>query len=188
MGRQKLLMPWGNQRVIDRVLTAWKDSRVDQILVVLREDDQPLIQACQEHQVTGVIATIPPLDMKASLCLALTHLEKHEKPLQLDQCLFAPADLPTLNTRLIDCLIDVQASPQDVVIPVFGDKQGHPVRVPWRIAQQIFRLAPDEGLNRLLESHSKYTLQLDPSLECKDIDTPEDYRRELQRARDFKRI
>ena len=40
--KQKLLLPWGDATLIEHVLRAWLDSRIDRIVLVSRRDDRDL--------------------------------------------------------------------------------------------------------------------------------------------------
>ena len=56
MGRPKLLMRWRDGPVIDAVLDAWRASRVDQVVVVVRPEDQALAVNCERP---GVHVLVP---------------------------------------------------------------------------------------------------------------------------------
>lgn len=175
MGRAKLLMPWGETSVIDRVLSAWVDSVVDEVLVVARKEDQALCRACSKHSVRVVTPDVDPPDMKASIQIGLDALAV-ASPAETDRCLIAPADLPTLKCELIDDLIH-RSHPSRITVPMFGDKQGHPIVLPWSATEQIKRLRDDEGLNKLVELADPLLVEFPPAMRPKDIDTPDAYER-----------
>ena len=178
MGQPKLLMPWQGKRVIDSVLQAWTNSRVDEVLVVLRNDDDVLMEACREWSVEVVLLTQPTADMKGSILAGLARIENGYDPAIEDQVLIAPADLPRISAELIDQVVGF-ADDGKIVVPYFGEKQGHPIRIPWKLTQQIRALDQSEGLNTLIDAHPISRAPIAAELRPRDIDTPEDYQREV---------
>src|SRR5207249_3730723 len=97
----------------------------------------------------------PPPDMKASLQAALKHIERQHAPNRSDAFLVAPADMPRLSTAIIDRLVERHAAGQEatILVPTIAGRRGHPVLFPWSLAEEVFALAADEGLNVLVEKH-----------------------------------
>ena len=158
MGQSKLLLPWGDHTIIDAVLRAWTTSQVDQVVVVIRCDDEDLRDACERWPVQIVATDQDPPDMKASIQIGLRHLSAVAS--DGDRCFIAPADLPMLTSELIDQIL---ANDSDkIVVPKFGDKSGHPALLPWRITRQIFELAADQGVNQIVNQHEKHFVTFSP--------------------------
>ena len=185
MGSSKLLLPWRsaarpNGVVIENVLQAWADSKVTDVVVVLRKGaDARLVDVCENFKVEIVFADDPP-DMKASIQAGLTNFVENHSPTTPENFFVAPADLPTLSPQLINILIDsaseqTEAKQSSIVVPKFGNKTGHPVLFPWSYAKTIFKLPRDAGVNQLLNSNQTIEIELDERLRITDIDTPEEY-------------
>jgi molybdenum cofactor cytidylyltransferase len=183
MGQPKLLLPWSHGKLIDQVLEAWTSSRVSHVVVVVRRDDPELCRACERWPVVVVRPEDPPGDMKASVQIGLRYLESQFQPTANDRCFIAPADLPTLTSKIIDRLIDTESDFSSIVVPQFGDRQGHPALVPWEITGEIFQLAEDEGVDRVVQRHKKTAVPFAPEDAINDVDTPEEYQRALQSRR-----
>lgn len=186
MGCPKLLLPWPtgmnpDGRIIDQVLRAWTSSRVTATVVVVRMTDKALVKACQAWPVELLCATPPPRDMKASIQLALDSLQAKFQPQPMDRCFIAPADLPGLHAALIDQLISAPSESSEIVVPLFGDKVGHPALLPWRIVQEVQQLGEDEGMNRITERHSQRRVRFDATLRVDDVDTVAEYEFALSR-------
>jgi molybdenum cofactor cytidylyltransferase len=185
MGAPKLLLPWGETTLIERVLGAWRASRVDQIAVVVHPNDQELIERCQGERVTVVRPVVPPPEMKDSVAAALRHIEAARPPGPDDCWLLAPADLPNLSTATIDrLLVAYHAQPKAsrvILVPVHNDqhggRRGHPVLFPWPLASEVFALAAAEGVNQLLRRHAVLEVACGAEAIGEDVDTLEDYRR-----------
>lgn len=179
MGREhKLLLPWRGATVIDHVLDAWTASSVEQVVIVVRKDDQLLQQACQRWQ--AVELSVPesdPEDMKRSIQLGVARIADSYQPHASDRWMVAPADLPTLRTELIDRLVAAGAGSDAILAPRFAGHRGHPVSFPWSLTGELFRLGADQGIDQILENHAVEWLDLPAEERPEDIDTPVDFQR-----------
>ncbi len=178
MGKQhKLLLPWNDGQVIDAVLQAWTKSRIDAVAVVVRRGDTALQRACQRWPIALVTPEVDPSDMKMSIGYGLEHLASKFQPGDQDRWLVAPADLPLLSSELINQLVAAGATPEDIVVPRFGSRSGHPVSFPWLLRAKVANIPVDSGLNWLLAHHPTQWIDLPADLRPADIDTPEEYQR-----------
>lgn len=176
MGQAKLLLPWKEHTVIDSVLEAWTASNVESTLVVTRSDDAPLQQACERWPVKLLSSDPDPCDMKESIQVALRYASDNLSPTNEDYWMVAPADLPTLNSVLINRIVALR-NDHDVVAPRFGDRQGHPVLLSWRLSGAMLQLPDDAGLDALLAEQTIHFVDFDAGDRLVDIDTPEEYDR-----------
>lgn len=204
MGQHKLLLPWPEAaggladaqhsvsnapdgvnrpwQVIDGVLQAWTCSRVAQVVVIVRADDEALLNACRRWPVLIVRTAQPPADMKASCCLGLQFIEQHFRPDLTDRCFIAPADLPSLKTGIIDRLLQTPFSPDSIAVPMFGDRLGHPILLPWGRTHEILTLQENQGIDCVVNRLPKTTIPFPANERIRDIDTPQDYRQALSAA------
>lgn len=180
MGRPKLLEPLAGRPLILHTLAAWKQTRVQQVVVVVRPDDEPLADVLRQAGVDLVIPPRAPPDMKASLAYGLTHIAERYRPAAADSWLVAPADIPGLSPRVIDRLLcEAARSPGRVLIPTLAGRRGHPVLLPWPLAAEVGNLAENEGLSTLIDRHGPLPVACDDvephaRRAFADIDTPED--------------
>ena len=179
MGRPKLLLPWKGRLVIDSVLNAWTTSRVQQTLVVVRREDRNLVRACSNWPVEIVELEHPTEDMKETIIHGMKHLEAAYSLTDEDVVMLAPADLPRISKELIDEIANATCT-ERIVIPSFGGKQGHPIRISWQLKEQVYSLQPNQGINRLLDSNAIGRIEFPETLRPRDIDTPSDYDDEVQ--------
>lgn len=178
MGLPKLLLPWGTTTVIEQVLAAWKASRVSAVIVTAHPDDDELVSRCRAAEAEIVIVDPPPADMKASVAAGLAYLAAHHQPRPTDVWLLAPADMPLLDSRLIDRLLTAyQPSAPRVLVPSAAGRRGHPVLFPWPLAKAVEQLAADEGINALVAAAGPREIECDESAAFADLDTPDDYAR-----------
>ena len=94
-----------------------------------------------------------------------------------DGWLLVPADHPTLNPQLVQDLIAAWSTkPSQIAVPVYEGQRGHPTIFPWSLAEEVFRLPPEQGLNAVLRSDPERVHEVavsDPRV-LDDLDTPED--------------
>ncbi|HUP81667.1 MAG TPA: nucleotidyltransferase family protein [Pirellula sp.] len=178
-GQHKLLLPWReNSTVIGEVLQAWSDSLVTHIAIVVRLDDLELQSVCRRWSNIDLITPlVAPHDMKESIRLGLEFFMTKHGPSELDRWMVAPADMPTLNSLLINTVIEKAQSSGDIVIPRFNGRRGHPISLPWGIAAQVGELPSNQGLDRLVANYPVNYVDLPGDQRPEDIDTPEDYAR-----------
>ena len=179
MGAQhKLLLPWKDATVMDQVLHAWTHSLAKRVVVIVRSDDIELQEICQRWSTIDlVIPSHDPEDMKRSIQLGLRYIAVQFEPKISDRWIVAPADLPTLSTRLVNQLIEASRNSDAIVVPRFGDRRGHPVSFPWSLAGDVFELGSDQGINQLVENRPVQWLELPAHEHPDDLDTPADYSR-----------
>jgi molybdenum cofactor cytidylyltransferase len=198
MGQPKLLLPWpmkdaiqpwlcskvgeiSTSTVIDRILHAWTSSRVDEVVVIVRNDDQALLEACSRWEVSIVQPEIPPRDMKDSVQNGLRYLQKC-KPNSYDRVFIAPADLPTITSKIINRLSDADPNSQSIVVPSFAGRSGHPVLLPWGLSQEIFALEENEGVDQVVSRHPQMMVEFEADERLRDVDTPDEYQAAFQFA------
>ena len=177
MGQAKLLLPWGEGRIIDAVLNAWCDSKVSVTVAVLRESDRELDQACRRRGVEVALTESTTADMKASVRLGLGFVAEYLSPAADDVWLVAPADMPQLSSRVIDQVLAAYvADAPGPVVPVYGGRRGHPALFPWSFSKHIDSLGEDEGINVLLRGGDLVEVACDtPDAVPPDVDTPREY-------------
>lgn len=181
MGQPKLLLPFNGKPIIHHLIDAWIESQISNVFLVVRKDDHELQAACDvgSNRVCVVVPDQDPVDMKASVTCAIEQIRKQEAPLDQDVWLLAPADMPNLNSEIIDCVLreHTPSNPQ-VVVPEVNGRRGHPVLFPWHVSNELSKIPADQGINSLLDQHPRRAVQIEqaPSI-FDDVDTPEDYRR-----------
>lgn len=182
MGEPKLLLPWRGRTLLGHVLRMWQQSRVDEIVVITRGDDEPLREIAKHAGVHAPVPAEDPHDMKRSVQLGLSFIEETLSPQMSDCWLLAPADLPSLTPDVIDHLLAAYDPDGPAVhVPSVEGRRAHPVLFPWKMAAAVHALADDEGVNRLLETtDDEMSIRELPWHDrgiLEDIDTADDYQR-----------
>jgi molybdenum cofactor cytidylyltransferase len=176
MGVNKLLLPWGRSTVIECVLAAWQASRVDRVTVVARAGDDEVYSRCHAAGADVVATASTTADMKATVRLALEHIERHHRPTEHDAWALAPADMPRLSAAAVDAVLAaLDDGPTPIVAPTYRGRRGHPTLFPWRLAQEVACLRADEGINALVAGAAVREIPWPDDSILRDVDTPTEY-------------
>jgi molybdenum cofactor cytidylyltransferase len=180
MGMHKLLLPLCGRTVIEHVLSAWTESPVTRTTVVVRADDAELLSVCRRFDLDLLAPSAPPPDMKASVRLALAHIEETYHPAANDAWLLAPADMPRLNAGIIARVLRAYESTQPTpVAPMFRGQRGHPMTFAWAQSQDVHTLAASQGVNSLVARTEFRPVDFHGSEILDNINSPADYDRLL---------
>jgi molybdopterin converting factor subunit 1 len=112
--------------------------------------------------------------MRESVELALEWLRRDGPPRAF---LLTPGDSPGISAELVEkILLRCATATESIVIPTAGGRHGHPVAVPWSLAEKIAQLPRDRGINALVADHPERILELEVSDSrlVVDLNTPED--------------
>jgi molybdenum cofactor cytidylyltransferase len=176
MGVDKLALPWGAGSILSHVVQMVA-QQVDRTLVVLGPRSANLASTIDPRAQTLLLPRQTP-DMRATIVAGLEALVDEVDP--NTGLLFLPADQPHLANDLIRQVVDTyRQQPGHLVVPVFGERRGHPIAIPLQVFRGISSLPVDRGLNHLVREHADRTILLpwtDAGL-LDDIDEPGDYAR-----------
>lgn len=183
MRTHKLLLPVGDRRVIDHLVSALA-SAADEVFLLRRKDDFELRQALAGHpEVLVVEAESDPPEMRDSVELLLDHVSRTCRPDDDDGWLLCPADHPVVHREVLETLISGFRARSDAMhLPTCDGRNGHPLLIPWSLALRVRELPAGEGLNALKRLPDVEVVKhpVDDRSVLWDLDTPEDYQRLLQ--------
>jgi molybdenum cofactor cytidylyltransferase len=184
MGRPKLVLPWGPTTVIGQVIRTVHGAGIQDILVVTGGAHRELEEAlgCLEISQDVNLRTILNKaygtgEMLSSIKLGLSELGD-----QVEAALILLGDQPQVEPGVIRAILDIYNAAQAlIVMPSYRFHRGH----PWLIDRSLWRTVVSLGETQTMRdffyehaSHIHYVNVDTPSI-LKDLDTPEDYRREL---------
>ncbi len=123
MGQPKMLLPWGNKKVIQQVVETLIDSGIKKIVVVAGALHAEIREALKEDQVKVVVNPLYANgEMTTSLQAGLSHLPKTPTDVMV-----VLGDQPFLRRRTIEMLIEAsKATEKHIVMPSFQNRRGHP--------------------------------------------------------------
>jgi molybdenum cofactor cytidylyltransferase len=178
MGTQKLLLPFAGQTVIGHVVDQLLAASIDKIFVVVSGDAPAINQALAGRPVELVENPDPESEMLCSVRCGLRAL-----PSDCEAALIAVGDQPAITTSLVRKVVDAyQSSGRGIVVPVAGEKRGHPTILAARYFSEILQSFDGVGLRGLLLAHpdDMHEVETDDPALLADIDLPVDYLRAVQ--------
>lgn len=181
MGEPKLLLPFGQKTIIETVVDHVMQSKADRILVILGHNEKKLREKIEGLPVTITVNTVYRQGMLSSVQRGFEDLPEDARA-----ALIVLGDQPSIPISIIDSIVDAKDKTQKgIVIPTCKGRRGHPVLVDMKYREEVMRLDPDTGLRGLVHGHIEDVLEVevDTAYILKDIDTAEDYTREINRGR-----
>ena len=151
MGTQKLLLPFAGQTVIGHVIDQLSAAAIANIFVVVSSDGPAIAQALAGRPVKLVENPEPESEMLNSVRCGLRAL-----PSDCEAALIAVGDQPALTTSLVRKVVDAyQSSGRGIVVPVAGEKRGHPTMLAARYFGEILQGFNGVGLRGRVVSASR---------------------------------
>ncbi|WP_322807904.1 nucleotidyltransferase family protein [Thermanaerothrix sp.] len=176
MGAPKLLLPWGERKVLEHVIVTLWEAGIKNIEVVT---------GGYREQVENLLRVLPfPIqwvhnpefaegEMISSLKVGLKHLPQH-----LEAALIVLGDQPQISQDIITQLVKRYAERKSMlVVPSYQMRRGHPWLVDRRLWAELLALPAERTLRDFLSLHAEkidYLVVDTPSV-VQDLDTPEDY-------------
>lgn len=181
MGKPKLLLPFGEKTIIETIIDSVIQSKLDDVLVVLGAHREKIEKKIKDFSIKIVVNPNFKNDMLSSVQCGFRAL-----PEDVEASLVILGDQPEISIALINKIVEAyKKSKKGIVLPVYRKNRGHPVLIDMKYQGEIEDLNPDLGLRNLVYKHAEDILEVEvktPSI-LQDIDTIEDYNRELKSKR-----
>ena len=174
MGRSKQLLPFANKTILETVIDHINQSTVDETLIVLGSNREKIEEVIKNLPVKSVYNPRFKEGMLTSVQKGFVSL-----PEEVEAVLVFLGDQPMIPSSVIDQIVSAyHSSEKGIILPVYGQKRGHPVLIDNKYRQELANLNPEIGLRELIHDHPEDILEvnLDSSSILEDIDTPEDYK------------
>jgi len=183
MGQNKLLLPFGSTTVIETIVSEVAACpEVSDIVVVTGHQADRVQHQLAAYPVRCVFnADYTRSDMLVSIQAGLRAVAE-----EVTAALIVLGDQPRLRREIVQRVI-AATEPDQLIIPSFQMKRGHPILIPRSMWAGILALPPEASLRDVIranEARIHYVLFEDDSV-LRDIDTPEDYQ-EIINRRDSK--
>ena len=179
MGRQKLLLPFGESTVISHIVNQITNSKVTHTFVVVGHDAEQVTKELSSKPVTIIHNPEYESGMLSSVRTGISNI-----PDEYDAVLIALGDQPSITTKLIDEIIQCfPASKKKIIVPKYDNKRGHPILLSTSFKNEILTNFDDIGLRGILREHESEIFELvvpDQSV-VSDMDYHEDYQREIEK-------
>lgn len=171
MNRNKLILKFKGISIIEMVIKAIKESDVDNIILVYREDE------IKEIGIKNGVKTIyndkADLGQSESIRLGVEH-----SPIETKGYMFFVADQPFLDTCTINKLIDAfETERYPIVVPAYNGKKGNPVIFSARLKDELLSIHGDMGGRSIIRKRDGEvkTVNFSDGILGKDIDTWDEY-------------
>ena len=177
MGATKQLLPCGDTTLLETVIGHLLGAGLDGMCVVTRSEVIREAGLDGDRRFITAINDDPGAEMIDSIILGARAIIDAHQPRPDDGFMVCPGDMPRIGTELIArCADAYRSAPGRIAAVVTGEHIGHPVIVPFAIADQLESLR-GVGLKHLIDQH-RDSLTAIPCRDVDtqlDIDTPDDY-------------
>ena len=169
----KLLIKIDNQTMIEKIVDISLKSTANNTIVVLGYENGVLQKLLENKKITTIVNKEYLKGQSSSLQLGISAL-----PEDCDAALIMLGDMPNINSRLINQLIE-NYNPNDnksIIIPTYKNKKGNPVLIDREFFPDILSIKGDKGAKDIIKANKKYIKELPQknSTIVEDIDTKDD--------------
>jgi len=178
MGRPKMLLPFGENTIIETVVETVVSSSIENTLVVLGAEREKIEEKISRFPIGTVFNARYREGMLSSVRCGLRAL-----PAEARAMLVVLGDQPALSAGIIDQIAAAyMKTAKGIVVPRFGEERGHPIVIDLKYRDEIERLSPDTGLRGVVYAHDDDVLEIEVSSPAilHDIDDEDDYRQALE--------
>jgi molybdenum cofactor cytidylyltransferase len=177
MGQAKQVLPWGKHTVIEQVNSTLIQAGISEIVVVT---------GAAREQVEARLRTLPvnlvhnpdysTAEMVTSLQVGIRSLSP-----AVEALLVVLGDQPGIEAGVVRAVVKAyRAGESRLVVPSYEKRRGHPWLADQSLWPDLMALREEKTLRDFLNEHAdeiEYVNIDSPSI-LKDVDTPEDYRRQ----------
>lgn len=177
MGEQKLLLPYQKSTIINKVVATTLNSNSSQTLVVIGSHKNEIKKALKGLDIILVTNDQFEEGMLSSVQVGVSAVDA-----SADGMIILLADQPMVSEKIINQLItSFQKTDKGLIIPTYNNKRGHPVLIHSKYKKSIPMLNSAIGLRELFLTNSHDILEITVETDeiLKDIDTQDDYKREV---------
>ncbi len=169
-GRYKMTLPLGDKTVIERSLEGMYDL-VSRIIVVVGWQAEALQRLLAPYaKVECVLNEAYAEGMFSSVKTGIARVRALRFFLH-------PGDIPLVSKAVYQQLLTVR---QDVVIPTYGTRKGHPLLLSSRLIPEILAQSPAAALRDVIIRNGFTLLPVSDEAILWDLDTAQDYEALLQ--------
>jgi molybdenum cofactor cytidylyltransferase len=177
MGRNKLLLPWGNTTVLGRTLANVRAAAIRELIIVIGYERERI-----ESEGAKEVEGLPIIFNKdyAKGMLSSVQAAVQGLPLETEAILVVLGDQPMVEALVINALLrDYAAGPWGLVAPTHRGARGNPVLIDRRYFTELLALPPGAAPRALLQRHADdlRLVEVDSDAILLDLDRPEEYDR-----------
>jgi molybdenum cofactor cytidylyltransferase len=175
MGRNKLLLPWGESTVLEQTLANVAATSVYDMVVVSGHDPA----AITARAAAAGARVLHNPDFVTGMLSSVQTAVRQLGP-DVEAVLVMLGDQPMVSSEIIDRIVAAYATgPQGLVAPYYQGQRGNPVLIDRRYFDELLALPADSAPKVLLQRHGGDIREVEigsPTI-FYDLDRPEDYER-----------
>lgn len=171
MEKNKLILDLGGMPVIERVIKSVKESKVDNIIMVYRDDNVKKIGI--RNGIECIYNDKAEYGQSQSIKLGIQH-----SPKGTSGFMFLVGDQPFLNADTINTLIGVfKEKKYPIIVPEYKGKRGNPVVFSAKLKNELLNIDGDNGGRSIVRKRHEdvRVVHFSDSIVGQDIDTWEEY-------------
>ncbi len=176
MNKDKLMMKLGNEFIIEHVLKNAVNSKLDDLILVYRNNDITKLSLSPEIRL--VYNGEANHGQSESIKLGILNAQENS------DYLFLLGDQPFVFSSIIDRIIDeYNINKGKIIVPYYMGQRGNPVIIPNEYRNELLSLSGDEGARKIIHKYKDIIkkVKFDNSIYNLDIDNINDY----ERAKEF---
>ena len=169
----KMLLPFGNMTIIEKVIDNVRKSGINNIIVVLGADRNKILNTVELEHVIHCFNDNYKKGMLSSVQCGFKLL-----PVDFKAVMIFPGDMPLISPEIVKKILNsYYQTRKGLVVPVYRGKRGHPLLIDNKYKYEIDKIDPEEGLRSLAGKFLNDLLEVDTDEKgiIHDIDTRDDY-------------
>jgi len=173
MGKPKLLMPFGDDTVLERTLDNLLGSEVDEVIVVLGARAEKMKKLVASKGVKIVFNLDYHQGMSTSIIAGLKQVDSRTQWVMVTL-----ADQPMIGKETYNPLIEESLrADKGIIVPKYKDRGGNPIIFSIKHKEELLQLVGDIGGRELLKKYQDDILEVavDSESVTMDINTLDDY-------------
>lgn len=177
MGKLKQLLPYGDKSVIEQVVSVLLTCSLDEIIVVLGHRDTEIRTVLAPYPIRVTFNPRYHQEMLTSIQQGWSEANP-----KADAVMHVLGDQPHLQASTVQQLIGAYGElGEGIYIPSFSNRRGHPILIPARYCDEIFALGAEATMRDFMRAHVAEIrhLPVESDAILRDMDTPDDYQREV---------
>lgn len=174
MGRCKALLPIRGGAAVDVVVAALREAGVSPVIVVVGKHATDIVAQADLSDAEVVVHEDWEAGRTSSIQAGLRSVPEEARAVVL-----ALVDMPYVEASTVGTLVGAfEALPgSQAVIPIHGNRRGHPIVLSRTLFPRIEALGPDEPLRNLLRDARAVEIPVEDPGVLIDLDTPEDLKK-----------
>jgi molybdenum cofactor cytidylyltransferase len=175
MGEPKALLKLKGEIVINRLIKEYSSSPISALVLVLGYRANDIRSAIKVN--SDKLKIVENLEYKKEMFSSI------QKGISLidnaDAVLIGLVDHPFISSKTINTLISNYENGK-ILIPVFNERKGHPIIIPFFLKEEILKLDPvQHSLRDIIHVHQSIVdlIEIDSDAILFDMDTKDDYER-----------